>query len=312
VEDVPRRPLAAERALTGTPGIAGATCASEIPRYDDLAFQVGGDPEGLDEDMADLALGQRSAVGLGFGHTATMVRSQSETLLVIRGPDGCPALEVRVTEQGAVVRRSGSSAPPPGPEVAREPALSVRQYASFRAECITRSDHPADVRERHGLTEAEEAIETDAWRRKFDADPELFELYKRLFQQFRASPERASGSPRPAGISSLLATLASGPSRPGLPASGSLGGAALLPADLPPPTPEVSEKMLSLGQHAALAAGLLSAADREEVYRMHGLGDPVLRKEVLRRCEARLGDPTLLETWKRLYSLALQKHPGPA
>jgi hypothetical protein len=33
--------------------------------------------------MAELALGQQTAVGLGFGHTATILRSQSDTFVVV-------------------------------------------------------------------------------------------------------------------------------------------------------------------------------------------------------------------------------------
>jgi hypothetical protein len=49
--------------------------------------------------MADLAPGQTSSVGLGFGHTVTMARSRGDTLLVIRGrKDVLRRCEARLTE----------------------------------------------------------------------------------------------------------------------------------------------------------------------------------------------------------------------
>jgi hypothetical protein len=286
--------------------------------------------------MAELAPGQQTAVGLGFGHTATIVRSESDTFVVVQGPGGAPAIEVRVTPQGATVRTAASGGPSSAPPYASEPRLSVRQYASFRAECVSAPEQAAEIRERFGLAPSDEAEETEAWRRKFAAEPELFELYKRLFQQFRATPARASAPPADASqgaplggtLSPLLATLSPfAKSRSSPPGSAPLGLSAVLNASMGPtassrpsaPAPasvegrdDGSPRSLTLGEHAALAAELYLCTDREAVFRKHGLADPVVRRMALDRAEARLVDAGAHDTWKRLYALEVQKQRASA
>jgi hypothetical protein len=152
--------------------------------------------------MAELVPGQPSSVGLGFGHTATMARSKSDTLVVIRGPDGATAAEIRVTQAGAVVKAKTASPArdeTPVAQVEVPPRLSLRQYASFRAECVGAPEQVPALRARYGLIESDDASETTTWNRMFDSDPVLFDLYKRLFQQFRTAPDRAGPPPAASG-----------------------------------------------------------------------------------------------------------------
>jgi hypothetical protein len=272
--------------------------------------------------MAELALGRSDTIGLGFGHTATMVRTEADTSVVIHGPPGTPSLEIRVTKSGAVVQTKTapvSLTETPAPADSR---FSVRQYASFRAECISAPEKAGEVRERYGLSEADEAAETEAWRRKFAEDASLFELYKRLFQQFRATPDRGTCPPPASTMSPLMSTLSAlsrGP-RSAAPSSGaptvmpsssslslSMSGAQSGLHPVVSPSEAGAGRMLSLGHHATLAAELLSAGDHELVYQKYGLADREVRREVLARCEARLEDPTVQDTWKRLYALAVGK-----
>jgi hypothetical protein len=159
----------------------------------------------------------------------------------------------------------------------KEPRLSVQQYASLRAECVaTPPERLREVRARFGLDEAMDEAETAAWGRKFAQDTALFQTYKRLFQAFRST---ASVAP---------STMASrSPSKP------VMSTAALT-------------RVLSLGEHATMAAELLVLPE-EEVYAKHDLADRGVRAEVLRACEQRLQDPSVMETWKKLHAIAVAK-----
>lgn len=64
--------------------------------------------------------------------------------------------------------------------------LSIHQYASLRADCISAPpDTLEEVRARYGLDVATEAAEVKAWGQAFTADPALFQQYLRLFRYFR-------------------------------------------------------------------------------------------------------------------------------
>ncbi|HEY1692677.1 MAG TPA: hypothetical protein VGG39_10980 [Polyangiaceae bacterium] len=153
--------------------------------------------------MTDLVSGESSSVGLGFGHTATLARSPSDALVVIRGPDGAAAVEIRVTSGGAVVK--GKAASQARDEAAGDvPRLSLRQYASLRAECVGNPERAGAVRAHYGLSEAGDASETATWNRMFGTDAILFDLYKRLFQQFRSTTD---APPPPHGAGDRTLTL---------------------------------------------------------------------------------------------------------
>jgi hypothetical protein len=65
--------------------------------------------------------------------------------------------------------------------------LTLLEYATLRAACVTSPPEqlPA-LRARYLLDEASDAVETQAWSRKFTEDPALFATYKHHFQQFRS------------------------------------------------------------------------------------------------------------------------------
>lgn len=157
----------------------------------------------------------------------------------------------------------------------------MQQYAALRAECLTAlPERVAEVRGRYGLDEASDAAEVEAWGGRFASDPQLFESYKRLFQVFRSN---APASP---------ATLASGaPSKP--PPSNVMSTAALM-------------RVMSLGEHATMTAELLVMPE-EQVYAKHDLADRTVRAEVLRACEERLHNPSVMESWQKLHAMAVAK-----
>lgn len=253
--------------------------------------------------MADLVPGQPSTLGLGFGHAATLTRSKSDTVVVIRGPDGAAAVEIRVTEAGAVVKAKAASSQDEAP-VDVPSRLSLRQYASFRAECVGAPEKAPAIRSRYGLSESDEMSETGTWSRMFGSDPGLFDLYKRLFQQFRTAPDRAGLPP----ASALLSVV--GP-RLGPPASPSPSAPSVASHAVAAPPPAAGHRTLTLEQHATFSAEVFASADRDAVYRKYGLEDESVRAEVLRRCEARLDDEAHLETWKRVYALELRRIQSP-
>jgi hypothetical protein len=226
--------------------------------------------------------GQRNQakVDLPKGHSATLERTETGATLMIRNPDGDPTIEVEIqmTEQGPALRKrswsarkraSTASSVPPVLESA-EPRLSIQQYASLRAECVTAPTGRLDeVRKRYGLDEPSDEAESKLWAKKFAQDPALFETYKRLFQQFRATPPAGARPPQAVMTQSLV-------------------------------------RILTLGEHATMAAELRFLPE-QEVYAKYDLTDTTVRAEVLRMCEERLQKPTDMDTWKKLHALAIEK-----
>jgi hypothetical protein len=158
--------------------------------------------------------GPGSYLGIGFGHAVTLEKSATGAAVIIRGPRGVAPLrlDITVTEAGATVRLRDSilqepppslptSIPPPLREVSRvdtatsgpssvlpEPRLSLEQYASLRAACVSAEQEKlTEVRSRYALDEAGDAVESDAWARKFSRDLMLFESYRHLFQAYRST-----------------------------------------------------------------------------------------------------------------------------
>jgi hypothetical protein len=150
------------------------------------------------------------------------------------------------------------------------PRLSLQQYASLRAECVsTTADKLAQVRARYSLDQAGDDAEAEAWRLRFAQDPSLFESYKRLFQTYRAGP------------------------------ASRVSGAAV-------PSTAALTRVLTLGEHATMTAELAQGAP-EAVYAKYDLADPKVRAQVLRLCDERLKDPGTLQTFKQLQALAAKK-----
>jgi hypothetical protein len=223
----------------------------------------------------------QAKVDLPNGHSATLERTQTGATLMIRNPDGDPTVEVEIqmTEQGPALRKRSWSArkklgtPSVMPPVleSTEPRLSIQQYASLRAECVTAPREQLDeVRKRYGLDEPSDEAESRMWSKKFTHDPPLFETYKRLFRQFRATP--------PAGAQPQRAAV---------------------------PTQALA-RILTLGEHATMAAELRFLPEHE-VYAKYDLTDAAVRTEVLRMCEARLEKADAMETWRKLHALAVEK-----
>jgi hypothetical protein len=112
-----------------------------------------------------------------------------------------PAIETRPSTPQSlpvptpVPARVPTLVPVPAPvtsPLATEPAapkrrLTLLEYATLRAACVTASPEqlPA-LRSRYLLDEASDAVEAQAWSRKFTEDPALFATYKHHFQQFRS------------------------------------------------------------------------------------------------------------------------------
>jgi hypothetical protein len=65
--------------------------------------------------------------------------------------------------------------------------LTLLEYATLRAACVAASPEqlPA-LRSRYLLDEASDAVEAQAWSRKFTEDPALFATYKHHFQRLRS------------------------------------------------------------------------------------------------------------------------------
>ena len=127
--------------------------------------------------MAELAPGQSSAVGLGFGHTATMARTESDTFVVNpHGPPGTAAIEIDVTKSGAVVQARFMAPAPSGATAERRASALPSPVCELSRRVHRDPQQVAQVRERYGRPDAEEAVETEAWRQKFAAEPNLFEL----------------------------------------------------------------------------------------------------------------------------------------
>jgi len=240
-----------------------------------------------------------AVVELPLGHSLAIIRTDSGATLMLRAPGAQPdiELEVAITTSGATLRKRTWTGPPPPPSpsmlppsvsgavvsraltTSREPHLSVQQYAALRAQCLsTEPGGLGEVRARYGLDEAGDLAEADAWRLKFAEDSALFETYRRLFQQFRSS----------------------------LPPS----AASIAPASSPRSKPAMSTaaltRILTLGEHATMSAELLFCAE-ETVYAKYDLADRKVRADVLRVCEQRLEDPTVMETWKKLRAIAVAK-----
>jgi hypothetical protein len=172
----------------------------------------------------------------------------------------------------------------------QEPRLSLAQYASLRADCVTRPDELDELRKGYGLDDATDAQEAEAWGRKFTRDPGLFETYKALFQRYRAQAAAAPLAP--------AAPAAPGRASEPPPAAGSPGDPLLATAAL--------KRILTLGQHATMAAELLVLPE-DVVYAKYDLADPAIRAQVLRFCEGRLQDPTSRDTWNRLHGMAVKE-----
>jgi hypothetical protein len=238
-----------------------------------------------------------AVVELPLGHSLSVTRTESGATLLIRAPGDQPDIEIEVlvTSAGTSLRKRLLSARSPsnpsispsaavpgavvGPVLgtATEPQLSIQQYASLRADCVASPEGLGEVRARYGLDEAGDDAETAAWCRRFAQDAALFTTYKNLFQSFRHS----------------AAAAASGASASRPPPANVMSTAAL-------------SRVMSLGEHATMTAELLFLSE-DEVYARHDLADPGVRAEVLRACEQRLRDPGVMETWKKLHALAVEK-----
>jgi len=285
--------------------------------------------------MAGLVMGNDARpvyLGLGFGHAATLEKSETGGVVTIRGPRGVApiVLDISVTQDGATVRLRDSilyappaslvpSVRPPVDESTRsgapstvaatplsipvspvatgpslEPRLSLQQYASLRASCLSASlEKLVEVRARYGLDEGGDAAEADAWARKFAQDPKLFESYRHYFQLFRSTVSPGQG---------LASTLGSASSTPSSRPSSTPSRPSASPAV---PTTQALARVLTLGQHATMAAELLHSP-MEVVYAKYGLIEGEVRTHVLKVCEERLKDPQVLQTWKQLYTIALR------
>jgi hypothetical protein len=225
---------------------------------------------------------------LDFGHALTLEKSATGATLAVRDPSGVSpfVVDIEVTPEGARVRvwGAGHNASPPVRASAwpsAEPRLSVQQYASLRADCMSVADDELDeVRQRYALDEASEAVETEIWRCKFAESPALFRTYMTLFRMFRSSEPPTSKSSSPSH------------------GDGPLTRCVLSTAAIP--------RNLTLGEHATLAAELLHLP-ADEVYAKFGLVDDAVRAEVLDACEARLKDPQTLAQWKRLHAVVVER-----
>jgi hypothetical protein len=107
------------------------------------------------------------------------------------------------------------------------------------------------------------------------------------------------------GGPSAPAPVAGGPSRGAAP-SASSSDAASAASDYPMMATAALKRILSLGQHAQMAAELLFGSE-DAVYAKYGLEDPAIRVQVLRFCEGRLQDPTSRDTYTRLHDMAVKQ-----
>jgi hypothetical protein len=239
--------------------------------------------------MSENPASPQAKVDLPFGHSASLERTETGATLMVRTPGGDPTVEVEilVTAEGASLRKRAwsprtkprSSVPPPvlAPSPGSgEPRLSVQQYASLRAECVSEPAHNLGaIRARYGLDEEGDHAEAKAWGKKFAQEPAVFDTYKRLFQQYR-------GAPTMSGATAPTPSIA---------------------------TTQALARILSLGEHATMTAEL-RVRPESEVYAKYDLSDPGVRAEVLKLCETRLEDPTVRETWRKLHDLAVRKLEG--
>jgi hypothetical protein len=238
-------------------------------------------------------------------------------------PMASPAAPPAVAMPGRVSPGSpsafvGAGAAPPMPQPS-EPKLSLPQYASYRADCVTRPDDVDQLRKGYGLDEDSDRAEVDAWGRKFLREPSLFETYKNLFQRYRAmqasAPAATPGAGVPAGGGAAFTAPAplGGAGRPAgsgapapVPAAASSSDAASAASDYPMMATAALKRILSLGQHAQMTAELLFSPE-DAVYAKYGLEDAAIRAQVLRFCDGRLQDPTSRDTYTRLHDMAVKQ-----
>ncbi len=145
------------------------------------------------------------------------------------------------------------------------PRLTLHDYATLRADCMTGTVPLGDVLARHGLDEASDRAEVAAWGRRFKRDPALFEQYKALFQEMRHALQ-PSAVASPAAVPAITAPL-------------------------------------TMHQYASLRAECINARpeELEGVRARYGLDDVSDAAEVGRWMRKFDEDPALFEQYKKLF-----------